>query len=101
MKNPLKTGIALAALTLLAMGVAPARADDVHNRYNGNRGRGRNDVDVHLDFGRRDNYRSRRYDDYQYRDYRGRNDHRGGDYRYEQPRYRDRRYDDCRDSHRW
>lgn len=99
MKNYLKTGIALAALALLAMGAMPARAQDVHDRYN--RNRGRNDIGIHFDFGRRDNYRSRRYDDHSNRrdyrnDYRGRNDHR-----YEQPRYQNRRYDDRRDPHRW
>lgn len=100
MKNYLKTGIALVALSVIAMGAMPASAQDAHHRSNRNRGRGHNDVDIHFDFGRRDNYRSRRYDDYYYRDSHGRSDYHGGsNYRYEPPRHQSRRYDDHYDPH--
>lgn len=68
MKANFKTGIALVALAVLALGTTPARADDYdhHDRY---RSHSRGDVRIRLDFGRHNDRYRPRYDDHRFRDH--------------------------------
>lgn len=81
MRANFKTGIALVALAVLALGTPPARADDSRGSRSYRQQRGHSDVRIRLDFGRH-NDRSRRYNDnyrhydsYRYNDHRVREEH--------------------------